>query len=244
MFATRLLSACNQAEVYRIEGAAGTLSLGERRRVAKFGGEPHRDIPASGRGVANPPAAAERSPRDGRIFMPLTKPNAERGPLIHSSVDLTQDNTVRALLRALHGSGSPVLVRDVDIDNSDSPSAVAFSPLGDDLLIALHGTNEVAIFVAPALADQTGFGANVVRLDVGLAPQGLDVEQTTGRTFVHNFMGRSLSVLATGSLWAIGNTQVARQALPALASEPLSAQVLAGKRIFSNACDLRMSAEG
>lgn len=244
VFATRFLSARNHAEVYRIDGAGGTLSLGERRRVAKFGGERHRDTPSSGRGVANQLAAAVLSPRDGRIFVPATKPNAERGPLIHSSVDLTQDNTVRAVLLALNGSGSPVLVRDVDIDNSDSPSAVAFSPLGDYLLVALQGTNEVAIFDALALADQTGFGANVVRLDVGLAPQGLCVDPTTGRTFVHNFMGRSLSVLETGSLWQTGNTQVARQELPALASEPLSAQVLAGKRIFYNARDPRMSAEG
>jgi cytochrome c peroxidase/DNA-binding beta-propeller fold protein YncE len=244
VFLTRFLSPRNHAELYRIDGAAGTLQLGERRRIAKFGGERHRDTPSSGRGVANQLAAAVLSPRDGRVYVPATKPNVERGRLIHSSLDLTQDNTVRALLLVLNGSSGPVLARDVDIDNSDSPSAVAFSPLGDYLLVALQGTNEVAVFDALSLTEQTGFGASVVRIDVGLAPQGLCVDASSGRTFVHNFMGRSLSVLETGALWENGNTQVSRQELSALASEPLSSPVLAGKRIFYNARDPRMSAEG
>ncbi|MDW8479649.1 MAG: PKD domain-containing protein [Xanthomonadales bacterium] len=244
LFATRFLSPRNHAELWRIDAAAASLALAETRRIGKFGGERHRDTPSSGRGVANQLAAVAVSPRDGRLAVAATKPNFERGRLIHPSRDLTQDNTVRALLMVVAPTGAPTLRRDVDIDNADSPAALAFSPLGDYLLVALQGSNEVAVLDALALEEQTGFGASVLRREVGLAPQGLCVDEVTGRTFVHDFLGRTLSILETQPLWTAGSTQMARETRPALSVEPLPPPVLEGKRIFYNARDPRMSAEG
>jgi cytochrome c peroxidase len=242
---SRFLSARHHAEIYRIDAAAMTLDA--TLRIPKFGGERHRDTPSSGRGVPNQLAQLALSPRDGRLFAVATKPNTERGRLIHSSLDLTQDNTVRSLLLMLNPQPSApqqALVRDVDIDNADSPSAIAFSPLADYVLVTLQGTNEVAVFDALALEQQTGFGASVVRVEVGAAPQGLCVDAGNGRTFVHDFMGRSLTILETAPLWQSGNVQITRQQRAAVANELLPPMVLTGKRVFYDARDPRMSAEG
>jgi cytochrome c peroxidase len=90
----------------------------------------------------------------------------------------------------------------------------------------------------------TGLGALVTRLPTGAAPQGVCADPTTGRTFVHDFLGRTVTVLQTQALYAEGSLQVPSVAVSMVASEPLTTPVLQGKRIFYHAGDPRMSAEG
>ncbi|MBK8068410.1 MAG: hypothetical protein IPK27_12520 [Rhodanobacteraceae bacterium] len=121
---------------------------------------------------------------------------------------------------------------------------MAFSPLGDYLLVTLQGMNELLVLDALALDANTGLGALVTRLPTGAAPQGVCADPTTGRTFVHDFMGRTVTVLQTQALYAQGSLQVASTSVPTVANEALASAVLGRKRIFYHAGDPRMSAEG
>lgn len=242
---TRFLSPQHHGEVWDVNAAGMTLN--RAIRIPKIGGDANRDTTASGKGVANQLAAVAISPRSARAFIPATKPNSERGELIHPSQDLDQDNTVRNLLVELDPAGASTaerVRRAIDIDNSDSASAVAFSPLGDYLLVTLQGMNELLVLDALALDNNTGLGALITRLPTGAAPQGVCADPTTGRTFVHDFMGRTVTVLQTQALYAEGSLQVPSVAMSMVASEPLTPTVLQGKRIFYHAGDPRMSAEG
>ncbi|MBK8068411.1 MAG: hypothetical protein IPK27_12525 [Rhodanobacteraceae bacterium] len=79
--------------------------------IPKIGGDANRDTTAGGKGVANQLAAIAISPRSARAFVPGTKPNSERGELIHPSQDLDQDNTVRNLLVEIDPAGASVAER-------------------------------------------------------------------------------------------------------------------------------------
>ncbi len=242
---SRFLSPAHHGEVWEINAA--TMALTQTLRIPKFGGDANRDTTAAGRGVANQLAAIAWSPRSGRAYVPATKPNSERGLLVHASQDLDQDNTVRNLLVELDpAAASPAqrFRRGIDIDNSDSASAVGFSPLGDYVLVTLQGMNELLVLDALALDASAGLGALVARLPTGAAPQGVCTDATTGRTFVHDFLGRSVTVLETAALYAAGALNVPRSTVSMVALEPLPEPILRGKRIFHDAGDRRMSAEG
>ena len=58
---------------------------------------------------------------------------------------------------------------------------------------------------------------------------------STQRTFVKNFMGRSITVLETADLFREGNKQVPSSTIDVVQTETLAPQVLRGKRIFYNA---------
>lgn len=244
-YVTRFLSPAHHAEVWEVDTA--TMQLTATLRVPKFGDDANRDTPASGRGVANYLASISLSPLSGEAFVAANKPNSERGLLNHASQDLDEDNTVRNLLVQLDpDAASPAarFRRGIDLDNSDSASAVAFSPLGDYLLVALQGMNEVLVLDALALDANTGLGAQVTRLAAGAAPQGICTDADTGRSFVHNFLDRDVTVLETASLFGTGSIQVPQQAVDLVNNELLAADVLMGKRFFYDAGDPRMSAEG
>ncbi len=242
---SRFLSPLHHGEIWDIN--ASTMQLTRTIRIPKFGGDANRDTTASGRGVANYLANVAISPRSGRAFVPANKPNNERGLLIHPSQDLDQDNSVRNLLIEIDPAGATPqdrFRRGIDIDNSDSASSVAFSPLGDYLLVTLQGMNELLVLDALALDANAGLGALVTRIAVGAAPQGVCSDAATGRTFVHNFMGRSVSALETAALYSSGDIQVASTNIAMVANETLAPNVLQGKRLFYHAGDPRMSAEG
>ena len=242
---TRFISPLHHGEVWDVNAA--TLQLTRVLNIPKFGDEENRDLTASGRGVANYLAGVTLSPRSGRAFVPATKPNSERGLLIHASQDLDQDNTVRNLLVELDPAAATPAARfrrGIDLDNSDSASAVAFSPLGDYVLVTEQGMNSLLVLDALALDASSGLGAMVTRLVTGAAPHGVCTDSMSGRTFVHNFMGRSVTALETANLFSEGALQAAASEIQMVAAETLSPAVLLGKRIFYHAADPRMSAEG
>jgi len=241
VFATRFLSAPDDAQVYRL--ATGPLRTNGTATVPSFGGEENTDTPASGRGVANHLAGIALSPLDGMAWVAANKPNTARGRLVAPNADLGDDSTVRNLVMGLDPA-TLALGRAVDLDNSDSASAAVYSPDGDYLLVALQGNDELAVLDALSLASQVGTGSVVGRVPVGAAPQGLCVDAPTGRTFVANFTGRSVTMLESRPLFERGVLTLVRQELRPFTNERLAVDVLAGKRIFYFAGDLRMSAEG
>ncbi len=243
---TRFLSPAHRGEVWDVN-PAGAMSLTRTIRIPKFGDEANRDTTAAGRGVANQLAGIAFAPLDAHAWIVANKPNNERGVLIAPNFDLDTDNSVRNLAVEIDPAGAndaERFRRGIDLDNSDSASALAFSPFGDYLMIALQGNDEVLVLDALDSAQSTGLGSLVTRLQVGAAPQGICSDTTTRRSFVQNLMDRSVRVLETDALFRLGNVAVAASSVSTVAVEPLAAQVLLGKTIFYNASDPRMSAEG
>jgi len=239
IYVARHLSPRQHAELWEVDGPA--LSLLRTLQVRKFGGDANADGTGGGRGVANSLRSLTLSRDATSLWFVASKANTERGTLVFN--DLDEDNTLRNVLVGIRLADG-ALLRQLDIDNSDSASAVALSPYGDDLLVTLQGNNEVAVFDALGIADSAGVGGLTTRLAAGRAPQGVCSDANTQRTFVKNFLDRSLSVLDTAGLFASGNIAVTGSTVHVVANEVLSTTVLRGKRLFYDAADPRMSAEG
>ena len=237
---TRFLSPEHRAEVWDVNAA--TFTLTRTLLIPKLGGDDNRDSTAGGRGVANYLAAIAISPDGRHAWVAASKPNAERG-ILTGPGDLDQDNTVRTIVARLDLTTN-LFTRAIDIDNSDSASALGFSPLGDYLLVTLQGNNELVVIDALMAAEAVGLGGFVTRLGTGAAPQAVCTDSATNRTFVNDFMSRGLTVLETDVLFRTGALSVASSEVSTVASEPLPAQVATGKRLFYDAGDPRMSAEG
>lgn len=239
VYVTRFRSPLHHAEVWEVDTT--TLTLARTLTIPKFGGDQNRDTTASGRGVANYLAGIALSPDGQSAWVVANKPNSERGLVF--AQDLDSDNTVRSLLVRID-LNTGTFADAVDLDNSDSPSAVAFSPLGDYVFVTLQGNNTVQVLDALAMEGTTGLGSFVSNLGTGLAPQGVCVDPTTHRVLVKNFMGRSLTALEADPLFRTGNKNLTASHHSTVATETLSPTVLTGKEVFYNAGDPRMSAEG
>jgi DNA-binding beta-propeller fold protein YncE/fibronectin type 3 domain-containing protein len=198
------------------------------------------DSESSGRGTPNYLIQMAISPDGERLWVPSKKDNVDRGTG-RDGLALTQDNTVRSifskfdLINHVEVSGGRK-----DVDDSELPHGVAFSPAGNLAFIAYQGNNVVKVFNADNNALVT-----TISLGAELAPQDLVVTPDGSRLFVHNFMTRSVSAFDIAALvdgssttaTALGTTSV-------VAAELLAPNVLLGKKIFYNAADTRMSLQG
>lgn len=103
---------------------------------------------------------------------------------------------------------------------------------GDALLVASQGTNELVELDARAIDPAT----SVRRVfPVGEGPSGVDADAATGLAVVWNQLSHDLSVVHLGS----GVTE----RIP-VASDPLSADVAAGRRLFVTERDRRITRDG
>lgn len=240
---TRFISPPNHGEIWEVNAA--TFMVSRTLRIPKFGGQLHLDGSANGRGVPNYLASVAIAPDNLSAWVVATKANTERGTLF--GAPLNHENTQRTVLARLSLDAAypqGLVTRDVDLDNSDSASALAFSPLGDYLFVTLQGNNQVAVFDVPALESATGLSGLLSRRETEAAPQGVALDPSTGRVFVHNFLGRSLTAINAADLFATGNTALPSEHVPTILNETVPSAVLAGKRLFYDASDSRMSAEG
>jgi YVTN family beta-propeller protein len=198
----------------------------------------HSNVPDAenqGRGIPNYLGATAISPDGTQAFVPSKMDNIARGTTRDGQV-LNFQNTVRAISsRVVLGSQSEDLAARIDHDNASVASAAAFDPLGVYLFVALETSREVAVLDAHRRNQ-------ILRIDVGRAPQGVLVSPDRSTLYVHNFMDRSLGVYDLRPL-----IDEARAAVPLLAaigsvaSERLAANVLRGKQHFYDARDTRLA---
>ena len=205
-------------------------------------------------GVPNYLAGIAISPDGTRAAIVSKQDNIQRGTFFGVG-DLTHETTVRSVISFLDLTNNAEIPHSRrDFDNSDSPSAVTYTPLGDTILVTHQGNNRVvgidAFNLAP-LAQQIVTGATftspaVISLDVGtgLAPQGVLIDGMTNRLFTQDFMGRSITVRNAAPLLTQNQTSLPLIATTnAVATELLTGPALLGKQIFYNAADPRMSAD-
>ncbi|MDX2177347.1 MAG: Ig-like domain-containing protein [Candidatus Sumerlaeia bacterium] len=238
---TRFVSGRYEGSVYDV-ALAGPMSLTRTIRLAK---DYSQDGAASGRGVPNYLAAVRITPDGGHAWVVGKKDNTQRGTFSAANLPLGQDNTVRAQLMVIDLSTNQedVSLR-LDIDNSDSPAGIAFSPLGDYAFLALQGNNQVAVVdVLDFMRPETP-GTVRTRWGTGLAPQGVELHPATGRLFTADFMDRTATRLDISQYLAAGSGNIPEASIATAGAERLHPMVLQGKRVFYNASDPRMSAEG
>jgi YVTN family beta-propeller protein len=205
-------------------------------------------------GTPNYLAGIAISPDGSRAAVVSKQDNVHRGELFGVG-DLTHETTVRAVISLIDlNTNQEIPNTRRDIDNSDSPSAVAWSPLGDTVLVTLQGNNRLvgldALGLGPvpggstALSTETSPAVLMLDLGTGLAPQGLLLDPISQRLFTQNFMGRSVTVRDAAPFLTHNLTSFPPMATNAtVTTELLSPEVLLGKQIFYNAADPRMSAD-
>jgi mono/diheme cytochrome c family protein len=198
----------------------------------------HSDVPDAenqGRGIPNYLGAAALSPDGTQAFVPSKQDNVLRGTA-RDGLQLNFQNTVRAVSSRIDlGAQQEDLSARIDHDNASVASAAAFDALGVYLFVALETSREVAVLDA--------HGRNqLLRIDVGRAPQGVLVSPDRRTLYVHNFMDRTIGVFDLRPLIEQGLASAAPLAtLASAASERLTATVLRGKQFFYDARDTRLA---
>ena len=191
------------------------------------------------RGIPNYLTQVVISPDGRKAWVPSKKDNILRGQYREGRA-LTHDSAVRTIVSQLDLSRSEELFeQQIDFNDRDSAHALAFSPLGDYVFVALQGSNSVEIVDAYS-------GAQMGAIDnTGFAPQGVWIDEALKRAFVYNFTGRSVSI------YDITDTLDSTSFAPPLITfvntvqyESLTREELQGLQIFYNARDTRMSRDG
>ncbi|MFZ4764939.1 MAG: LamG-like jellyroll fold domain-containing protein, partial [Roseimicrobium sp.] len=248
---TRFLSPDLEAEISEFAGTSANLALVRTIRLSSANSTDNGDRAA---GVPNYLTSIAISPDGTRAAVTSKQDNIQRGTLFGVG-NLTHETTVRAVVSFLDlTTNEEIRHTRRDFDNSDSPTAAAFTPLGDTLLVALQGNNNIVGLDMLGLAPvdtmttpaSTYTSPAVLSLDVstGLAPQGICIDSVSNRLFSQDFMGRSVTVRQAAPLLVENRTTLPLIATTATVSaELLPADVLLGKRIFYNAADARMSAD-
>lgn len=193
------------------------------------------DAENQGRGVPNYVGALAISPDGVAARVPSKKDNISRGTL-RSLANLNFQNTVRAISSRVDlATGAEDYASRIDHDNASVASDIIFDPFGIYAFVALETSREVAVVDAHD-------NAELFRVDVGRAPQGLAISPDGRTLYVNNFMDRTLSVLDLSELQSTGNWSVAATATVATVdNELLDAEVLLGKQLFYDARDRRLA---
>ncbi len=196
------------------------------------------DAENAGRGIPNYLGPPVLSPDGTAAWVPGKQDNIKRGAL-RDTRQLTHDSTVRAIGSriVLPGETEDYASR-IDFDDSAVPSHAVYDPTGLLLYVAMEGSRQIAV------VDTTSRSV-LFKMEAGRAPQGLALSPDGTRLFAQNFMDRSVKVYDLSLL--VNGGRPAGSDIPVLATwntvatEPLSAQLLAGKQFFYDARDPRIS---
>jgi len=210
------------------------------------------------RGVPNYLTSLVISPDGTRAWVPSKKDNVQRGTRTPERDGRlpSAETTYRAIVSSIDLGNTTKTVDQLserfDVDNSEMPQAACISPLGDLIFIALQGNNRVQVrdlYDSTNLLNGPGENTGSSPTDpAALAPQGVVLDPVSRKLFVHNYMGRSISVFdASAVLSADG--QVSSLGAPVVVPtivgpELMGVQPARGKQVFYNASDPRMSRLG
>jgi large repetitive protein len=234
LYAARMHSADDAGRIARIAlpgfAVAGEVALPLDSDTADSG--------TAARGLPNYVAALAVSPDQQRLWYAAKKDNVLRG-VARDGAELSFETSVRVLVGGIDAAAAQELAAArIDLDDSALALALAAAPGGAQLFVALAGNDRVLLL-------DPWRGAELARADTGAAPRGLAVDAGRGRLWVRNDLGRSVSVFDAAVLLAQGVGEL--QPVATLAStddEPLPPAVLAGKRLFQQASDPRIGADG
>jgi len=236
VYVTRFISPDAGGEVVKVDAAAMTVAT---RILLKLDKETE-DNDQRARGVPNYLFSVALTPDGRQAWIPGKKDNIVRGKL-RDGRDITHDTTVRPLAAIVDTqSAQEIYASRIDLDDRSQPVHVDFSPYGNFAILTLGGSNRVEIRdINRPTQVFSAIG------DVGTFPRAA-VLGPDGHLFVQGALSRSVVVydLSTMLETFAASTPPLLADIPAVASEKLAAQVLAGKKIFHDAEDTRMAFEG
>ncbi len=189
----------------------------------------------TGPGLPNYLGPLAMSPDPTVAYVPSKQDNILGGSQRPGS-DLDFDHTVRAISSRIDlTTGIESTLERIDYDNASIASHAVFGPYGVHLFSSLEGNRQIAI--SDTLTD-----SEIIRFDVGRAPQGLAVSPDGKRIAVHNFMDRSVQVIDVTTVVDLGgDTVTSLGTVGTVESEDLPALVLLGKQHFYDARDGRLA---
>ncbi len=196
------------------------------------------DSGTAARGLPNYVAALALAEDGQNLWYAGKKDNILRG-MHREGLALTFESVLRSLIGRIDATaaGETVAAR-IDSDDSGRVSALLLPPGSSHLFAAQETNNRVLVFDPWNRREMS-------RVSVGLAPQGLAFDIATRRLYVHNFLSRNVSVFAVGDMLDDGvSTAQSLGSIATTVTEVLGDQVLAGKRVFYDASDIRMSQDG
>jgi DNA-binding beta-propeller fold protein YncE len=196
-----------------------------------------QDGSLAGRGLPNYLAAIAIDPQGQTAWVVAKKDNTLRGAF-RDGQPLTFETTTRALISQLDLDFNEERVGErIDIDNHGQPSAVAISNSGEHVFITMQGNNRMIVL--------NPLGNELLRVETGLAPQGIAIDPLTQRLFTKDLMGRTITAFDGAQLLVGGEAELPQlDQISTVSSEKLGAEVLRGKQIFYNAADSRMGRDG
>ena len=237
IFVTRFVSTFAESdaagEVYEVDAATFTVT-----RTIELAFDPGPDTESGGRGVPNYLSQVRIAPDGGTAWIPSKKDNLARGHYRDGN-DLDFETQTRAIVSQIDlTTNAEALDRRIDFNDRDLAQALAFTPVGDAVIVAFQGSNVIEVWDANALT-------RLSEAPVGRAPDGLAFGPDGRHLYVHNFLDRSVTVLNTaGLLDGTVNEPFVVATVSTVAEEALAPEVLRGKRLFYNAADARMSLDG
>ncbi len=189
--------------------------------------DPGPDSDTDARGLPNLLGALALRPDGRALAVGGTKANIERG-LIRDGQAYTFETATRASLRLIDPDTGAALGRAL-FDNRDRVGALAFTPMGDQLIVVHHGAGVVDLLDPENLTRLGGFQ------DAG---RGLDGVVSDGeRVWVLASLDRELRVFSLSG----ANSEVELARISLADTEPLTAELLLGAQVFAGAADRRMS---
>lgn len=234
LYVTHFISGPSSGAVSIVDTSSSTV-----RSTAELVMDPGPDTDRSGRGVPNYVFCVALTPDGTEAWVTAKKDNVERG-VARDGLDLTPDNTVRPMLASIDtAAGVEDLDLRIDIDDRNLPSHITFSPLGDYAFVTVTGSSFIDV--------RDRWGARVSAADLkeaGLGPRG-SVLGPDGKLFVHGWLSRSVVVFDISAILTSVDFAAVRLAeIPTVANEALAPDVLAGKRVFYDSEDTRMTLQG
>jgi YVTN family beta-propeller protein len=234
LYVARHVSGAAQGEVRRIDlpafSSATAVALPLDTTTADSG--------TAARGLPNYLGGLALSGDGARLWFGAKKDNVQRGEFLEGT-SLSFETSMRALIGSVDTvTGTESVAQRRDLDNLGRASSLLLAP-GDAILFAAFENN------GRVVALDAWDRSVLAEVEVGFAPQGLALDTASGRLYVQNFLSRSVGVLDAAAMLTQGSAALGSIAsVPAAATEPLSATVLAGKRVFYNAQDVRMGQDG
>ncbi len=235
---TRFTSPLDTAEVTEVDAASfsGPRSSGAASgRLFELAYDKTPDSESGGRGVLNYLSSIAITPDGRRAFVPAKKDNVTRG-MGRDDRPLTFENTVRTVLAQLDlvkGAEDPITR--LDFNDRSLAFDVALTPLGDIAFVTTMGTNTVEVVDA--------FSGQVLTSieKAAQAPESVLLDGSK-RLWVQGFLSRDVGIYDVKGVVDFTDGQFKEVGrVSTVASEPLPAQVLLGKKIFFDASDERMS---
>ena len=244
IFVAPFISDLNVGTVWNIDPVSMTLN--GRINLTRDRGRRGLDSGGSdGPGVPNYIADLVISPDHDWLWYTAIKTDTNRGDFFAQDTNLnlpaSHDSTIRSMLGRIDLNVNPprepeesfwsTTVSRVDIDNTDSPSSISFSPNGDYAFVTLQGNNTLAAFDDFAIRE--GFGSTSIwRANTGSAPQASIIDPTNNKLWVKNLMSRDLSIVNLNEFISTGSFQLPTTTTNTVQVENLPQDIFEGKKIF------------